>query len=36
MVDCIVPATGPAELALAREFGIEDAPPSPTRISANG
>ena len=27
MVDCIVPATGPAELALARDFGIEDAAP---------
>jgi mannitol 2-dehydrogenase len=27
MVDCIVPATGPAELALAREFGIDDAAP---------
>ncbi|MEM8631390.1 MAG: mannitol dehydrogenase family protein [Pseudomonadota bacterium] len=27
MVDCIVPATGPAELALAQEFGIEDAAP---------
>jgi mannitol 2-dehydrogenase len=27
MVDCIVPATGPAELALAREFGIEDTAP---------
>jgi len=27
MVDCIVPATGPAELALAREMGIEDAAP---------
>ncbi|WP_022704078.1 mannitol dehydrogenase family protein [Pseudorhodobacter ferrugineus] len=27
MVDCIVPATGPNELALAREFGIEDAAP---------
>lgn len=27
MVDCIVPATGPAELALARGFGIEDAAP---------
>ena len=27
MVDCIVPATGPAELALARELGIEDAAP---------
>ena len=27
MVDCIVPATGPKELALAREFGIEDAAP---------
>ncbi|MEJ6392607.1 mannitol dehydrogenase family protein [Gymnodinialimonas sp. 2305UL16-5] len=27
MVDCIVPATGPAELALARSFGIEDAAP---------
>ena len=27
MVDCIVPATGPAELALARNFGIEDAAP---------
>jgi mannitol 2-dehydrogenase len=27
MVDCIVPATGPKELALARDFGIEDAAP---------
>lgn len=27
MVDCIVPATGPSELALAQEFGIEDAAP---------
>jgi mannitol-1-phosphate/altronate dehydrogenase len=36
MVDCIVPATGPAELALAREFGIDDAAPVTTRISANG
>jgi mannitol 2-dehydrogenase len=27
MVDCIVPATGPRELALAREFGIDDAAP---------
>lgn len=27
MVDCIVPATGPHELQLAREFGIEDAAP---------
>ena len=27
MVDCIVPATGERELALAREFGIEDAAP---------
>jgi mannitol 2-dehydrogenase len=27
MVDCIVPATGPAELALARELGIEDEVP---------
>lgn len=27
MVDCIVPATGPSELALAREFGIADAAP---------
>lgn len=27
MVDCIVPATGPNELALARDFGIEDAAP---------
>jgi mannitol 2-dehydrogenase len=27
MVDCIVPATGPAELALAAEFGIADAAP---------
>ncbi|MGR3454740.1 mannitol dehydrogenase family protein [Pseudooceanicola sp.] len=27
MVDCIVPATGPRELALVREFGIEDAAP---------
>ena len=27
MVDCIVPATGPAEIALARRFGIADAAP---------
>ncbi len=27
MVDCIVPATGPAELAQAHGFGIEDAAP---------
>ena len=27
MVDCIVPATGPNELALARKFGIDDAVP---------
>jgi len=27
MVDCIVPATGPGEIALARELGIEDAAP---------
>lgn len=27
MVDCIVPATGPAEIELAREFGIEDHAP---------
>lgn len=27
MVDCIVPATGPKELALALEFGIDDAVP---------
>ncbi len=27
MVDCIVPATGPKEIALAREFGIDDASP---------
>lgn len=27
MVDCIVPATGPNELALVRELGIEDAVP---------
>lgn len=27
MVDCIVPATGPNELALARELGIDDAVP---------
>ncbi len=27
MVDCIVPATGPRELALVREFGIDDAVP---------
>ena len=27
MVDCIVPATGPREMALARSFGIEDAAP---------
>ncbi len=27
MVDCIVPATGPSELALARRFGVDDAAP---------
>ena len=27
MVDCIVPATGPREIALARDFGIADAAP---------
>lgn len=27
MVDCIVPATGPNELALVKEFGIDDAAP---------
>ncbi len=27
MVDCIVPATGPAELSLVQEFGIQDAAP---------
>ncbi len=27
MVDCIVPATGPRELALVREFGVEDDAP---------
>ncbi|MHA7876479.1 mannitol dehydrogenase family protein [Roseivivax sp.] len=27
MVDCIVPATGPKEIALARELGIADAAP---------
>lgn len=27
MVDCIVPATGPDEMALARSFGIRDAAP---------
>jgi mannitol 2-dehydrogenase len=27
MVDCIVPATGPAEIAMAREAGIDDAAP---------
>lgn len=27
MVDCIVPATGPAELALAKKIGIDDAAP---------
>jgi mannitol 2-dehydrogenase len=27
MVDCIVPATGPKELALAQSFGIDDAAP---------
>ncbi|WP_116652618.1 mannitol dehydrogenase family protein [Pelagibacterium sediminicola] len=27
MVDCIVPATGPKEIALAAEFGIRDAAP---------
>lgn len=27
MVDCIVPATGPKELALVQEFGIDDAVP---------
>ena len=27
MVDCIVPATGPKEIALARSFGIDDSAP---------
>ncbi len=27
MVDCIVPATGPNELALARDFGVDDQVP---------
>ncbi|MFV1463921.1 MULTISPECIES: mannitol dehydrogenase family protein [unclassified Phaeobacter] len=27
MVDCIVPATGPAEVALARGYGLEDSAP---------
>lgn len=27
MVDCIVPATGPAEIAHAHSFGIDDAAP---------
>ena len=27
MVDCIVPATGPKEIALAREFGVDDRAP---------
>lgn len=27
MVDCIVPATGPKELALVQEFGVDDAAP---------
>ena len=27
MVDCIVPATGPNELALVKEFGVDDAAP---------
>ncbi len=27
MVDCIVPATGPRELALAKELGVDDAAP---------
>ncbi len=27
MVDCIVPATGPKEIALAQQFGIDDAVP---------
>ena len=27
MVDCIVPATGPNEIAMAREFGLDDAVP---------
>lgn len=27
MVDCIVPATGPAEIALAQQFGVDDAAP---------
>ena len=27
MVDCIVPATGPAEIAAARALGIDDAAP---------
>jgi len=27
MVDCIVPATGPGEIALAQDFGVNDAAP---------
>lgn len=27
MVDCIAPATGPAEIAMARSFGVRDAAP---------
>ena len=27
MVDCIVPATGPKELALAKQLGVDDAVP---------
>ncbi|MEM7686028.1 MAG: mannitol dehydrogenase family protein [Pseudomonadota bacterium] len=27
MVDCIVPATGPGEIALARDFGLQDSCP---------
>ncbi|MEX0349952.1 MAG: mannitol dehydrogenase family protein [Paracoccaceae bacterium] len=29
MVDCIVPATGPGELALVRDMGVEDSAPVP-------
>ncbi|MDP5215840.1 mannitol dehydrogenase family protein [Ruegeria sp. 2205SS24-7] len=29
MVDCIVPATGPGELTLVRDMGVEDAAPVP-------
>jgi mannitol 2-dehydrogenase len=36
MVDCIVPATGPREIALARPSASTTAPPSRTRASASG